>query len=110
MSRCAVLPMLRKEKRIWNLHILVEDPGNANQMKRADFNCSSLHLLMTLPSCAFMSLIFQKIVLSQFLMKRHPKHVELHPAALRFLSCMAFSVYEVIRVACLSRGWFVYSS
>ena len=30
-----------------------------------------------------------------------PKHVELHPATLRFLFCMAFSVYEVIRVACL---------
>ena len=30
-----------------------------------------------------------------------PKHVELHPATLRFLSCMAFSVYEIIRVACL---------
>ena len=25
----------------------------------------------------------------------------------RFLSCMAFSVYEVVRVACLSRSWFV---
>ena len=24
------------------------------------------------------------------------------------LSCMAFSVYEVIRVSCLSRSWFVY--
>ena len=33
-----------------------------------------------------------------------------HPATLKFLSCMAFSVYEVIRVACLSRGWFVYST
>ena len=28
-----------------------------------------------------------------------PKHVELHPATLRFLFCMVFSVYEVIRVA-----------
>ena len=25
----------------------------------------------------------------------------------RFLSCMAFSVYEVVRVACLSRSWLV---
>ena len=24
-----------------------------------------------------------------------------------FLSCMAFSVYEVVRVACLSRSWLV---
>ena len=39
-----------------------------------------------------------------------PKHVELHPATLRFLFCMVFSVYEVIRVAWLSRSWFVYSS
>ena len=23
--------------------------------------------------------------------------------------CIAFGVYEVIRVACLSRGWFVYA-
>ena len=28
----------------------------------------------------------------------------------RFLSCMAFSVYEVVRVACQSRSWFVYAS
>ena len=28
----------------------------------------------------------------------------------RFLSCMAFSVYKVVRVACLSRSWFVYAS
>ena len=27
----------------------------------------------------------------------------------RFLSCMALSVYEVIRMACLSHSWFVYS-
>ena len=26
----------------------------------------------------------------------------------RFLSCMAFSVYEVVRVAFLSRTWFVH--
>ena len=31
------------------------------------------------------------------------------PCERRFLSCMAFSVYEVIRVACQSRSWFVYS-
>ena len=31
------------------------------------------------------------------------------PCEKRFFSCMAFSVYEVIRVACLSRGWFVYN-
>ena len=31
------------------------------------------------------------------------------PYEQRFLSCMAFSVYEVIRVACLSRSWFGYS-
>ena len=31
------------------------------------------------------------------------------PCEQRFLSCMAFSVYEVIRVACQSRSWFVYS-
>ena len=30
------------------------------------------------------------------------------PCARRFLCCMAFSVYEVARVACLSRSWFVY--
>ena len=30
------------------------------------------------------------------------------PFEQRFLSCMAFSVYEVVRVACLSRSWFVY--
>ena len=30
------------------------------------------------------------------------------PCEQRFLSCMAFSVYEVIRVAWLSRSWFVY--
>ena len=28
----------------------------------------------------------------------------------KFLSCMAFIVYEVIRVACLSRGWFAYAT
>ena len=27
----------------------------------------------------------------------------------RFLSCMAFSVYEVVLVACLSHSWFVYA-
>ena len=27
----------------------------------------------------------------------------------RFLSCMALNVYEVIRMACLSHSWFVYS-
>ena len=27
----------------------------------------------------------------------------------RFLSCMALSVYQVIRMACLSHSWFVYS-
>ena len=32
------------------------------------------------------------------------------PCEKRFFSCMAFSVYEVIRVACLSRGWFVYNA
>ena len=32
------------------------------------------------------------------------------PCEQRFLSCMALSVYKVIRLACLSRGWFVYSS
>ena len=32
------------------------------------------------------------------------------PCEQRFLSCMAFSVYEVIRVACLSHSWFVYST
>ena len=31
------------------------------------------------------------------------------PSEQRFLFCMAFNVYEVIRVACLSRSWFVYS-
>ena len=31
------------------------------------------------------------------------------PCEQRFLSCMAFSVYEVIRVAYPSRSWFVYS-
>ena len=31
------------------------------------------------------------------------------PCEKRFFSCMAFSVDEVIRVACLSRGWFVYN-
>ena len=35
------------------------------------------------------------------------------PCEQRFFSCMALSVYEVIRVACLScclsRSWFVYS-
>ena len=31
------------------------------------------------------------------------------PCARRFLSCMAFSVYEVIRGSCLSRSWFVYA-
>ena len=31
------------------------------------------------------------------------------PCEQRFLSCMAFSVYEVVRVACQSRGWFVYA-
>ena len=31
------------------------------------------------------------------------------PCEQRFLYCMAFIVYEVIRVACLSRSWFVYS-
>ena len=30
------------------------------------------------------------------------------PCEQKFLSCMAFSVYEVDRVACLSRSWFVY--
>ena len=30
------------------------------------------------------------------------------PCEQRFLSYMAFSVYEVIRVSCLSRSWFVY--
>ena len=29
------------------------------------------------------------------------------PCEQRFLSCMAFSVYEVICVACVSRSWFV---
>ena len=28
---------------------------------------------------------------------------------LQFLSCMAFSVYEIVRVACLSRSWFAYA-
>ena len=32
------------------------------------------------------------------------------PCEQRFLSCMAFSVYEVIRVAYPSRSWFVYST
>ena len=32
------------------------------------------------------------------------------PCEQRFLSCMAFSVYEVIRVACPSHSWFVYST
>ena len=27
-----------------------------------------------------------------------------------FLSCMAFSIYEVVRVACQSRSWFVCAS
>ena len=31
------------------------------------------------------------------------------PSEQRFLSFMAFSAYEVIRVACLSRSWFVYA-
>ena len=31
------------------------------------------------------------------------------PCEQKFLSCMAFSVYEVVRVACLPRSWFVYS-
>ena len=31
------------------------------------------------------------------------------PCEQRFLFCMAFSVYEVVRVACLLRSWFVYS-
>ena len=29
------------------------------------------------------------------------------PCEQRFLSCMAFSVYEVNGVACMSRSWFV---
>ena len=29
------------------------------------------------------------------------------PCEQRFLSCMAFSVYEVVGVACQSRSWFV---
>ena len=28
---------------------------------------------------------------------------------LRFLSCLAFSIYEVVRVACLSRTWFAHA-
>lgn len=28
---------------------------------------------------------------------------------LRFLSCLAFSIYEVIRVACLWRTWFAHA-
>ena len=31
------------------------------------------------------------------------------PRQRRFLSCMALSIYEVIRVACLPRSWFAYS-
>ena len=31
------------------------------------------------------------------------------PCEQRFLSCMAFSVHEVICVACVSRSWFVYA-
>ena len=31
------------------------------------------------------------------------------PSEQRFFPCMAFSVYEVVRVGCLSRSWFVYS-
>ena len=31
------------------------------------------------------------------------------PGEQRFFSCMAFSVYEVVQVACLSRSWFVYA-
>ena len=30
------------------------------------------------------------------------------PCEQRFLSCMAFSVSEVIRVACLSHSWFIH--
>ena len=32
------------------------------------------------------------------------------PCEQRFFPCMAFSVYEVIRVACLSRSWFLTGS
>ena len=31
------------------------------------------------------------------------------PCEQRFLSCIAFSVYKVVRVACLSCSWFVYA-
>ena len=31
------------------------------------------------------------------------------PCEQRFLSCMAFSVYEVVSFACVSRSWFVYA-
>ena len=30
------------------------------------------------------------------------------PCEQRFLSCLAFSIYEVVRVACPSRSWLVY--
>ena len=33
---------------------------------------------------------------------------EILPCKQRFLSCMAFSVYEVVWVACLSCSWFIY--
>ena len=32
------------------------------------------------------------------------------PCEQRFLSCMAFTVYEIVRVACQSRSWFVYAA
>ena len=36
--------------------------------------------------------------------------VDLVPCEQKFLSYMAFSVYEVARVVCLLRSWFVYAS
>ena len=36
------------------------------------------------------------------------KHLGIYTQGAEVLSCMAFSVYKVVRVVCLSRSWFVY--